>query len=157
MNETALELGMKDSKFAVAHGMHNDNNYSTALDIAKLSCHAMKLKAFRQIVVEQTRETRSQNFPGHIYKWENTNYLLKEGFDGIKTGITPTAGPCLAASIKKDDIHVAVIVLSCCSMDSRWYEVPKIVSWGVKKMQKIKTSTLRPKIKKKILKSITYI
>ncbi len=31
-------------------------------------------------------------------KWENTNKLLSEGWSGIKTGITPNAGPCLAAS-----------------------------------------------------------
>ena len=30
--------------------------------------------------------------------WTNTNRLLSEGFDGIKTGITDTAGPCLAFS-----------------------------------------------------------
>lgn len=42
MNEKAEALGMKMSNFAVAHGMHHDNNYSTALDIGRLSCHAMK-------------------------------------------------------------------------------------------------------------------
>lgn len=63
--------------------------------------------------------------------------LLKEGYDGIKTGITPTAGPCLAASIKKDGFRVIIIVLSCCSMESRWFEVPKLVTWGLKKIQKI--------------------
>ena len=33
--------------------------------------------------------------------WENTNKMLKEGWNGIKTGITPNAGPCLAASKKQ--------------------------------------------------------
>ena len=37
MNETACKHGLKDSNFAVAHGMHHYNNYSTAIDIAKLS------------------------------------------------------------------------------------------------------------------------
>ena len=27
--------------------------------------------------------------------------MLKEGWSGIKTGITPNAGPCLAASVDK--------------------------------------------------------
>lgn len=82
---------------------------------------------------------------------------MKDGYTGLKTGITWSAGPCLAASVKKDEFHVVVVVLSCCSMDSRWYEVPKLVAWGIKKVQKIKQSKMRPKIKKKILKSITYI
>ena len=83
--------------------------------------------------------------------------MLKEGFNGIKTGITPTAGPCLAASIEKDGFKICVIVLSCCSMDSRWIEVPKIINWGIKKIQKIQKSNIKGKLKKKILKSITYI
>ncbi len=28
--------------------------------------------------------------------------MLWRGFSGIKTGITPNAGPCLSASIKKN-------------------------------------------------------
>ena len=37
MNDTALKHSLLKSKFAVAHGMHHYNNYSSALDIAKLS------------------------------------------------------------------------------------------------------------------------
>jgi D-alanyl-D-alanine carboxypeptidase len=59
---------------------------------------------------------------------------LKEGYEGIKTGITPSAGPCLAASYTKDGLSVIVVVLSCCSMESRWLEVPKVISWGIKKI-----------------------
>ena len=51
MNRVAQELGLKDSNFNVAHGMHNESNYSSALDIAKLCCHAMKLRSFRDIVI----------------------------------------------------------------------------------------------------------
>jgi D-alanyl-D-alanine carboxypeptidase len=41
MNDKAEEVGMTRSHFNVAHGMHNDDNYSTALDIARLACYAM--------------------------------------------------------------------------------------------------------------------
>ena len=37
MNDAALKHGLNKSNFAVAHGMHHYNNYSSALDIAKLS------------------------------------------------------------------------------------------------------------------------
>ena len=37
MNETAQALLLQDSSFAVSHGMHHDNNYSTALDMGRLS------------------------------------------------------------------------------------------------------------------------
>ena len=157
MNEHGLKLGLKKSNFAVAHGMYNENNYSTAADIAKLCCVCMRNEQFREVVKESEHTCRSTQYSNHIYEWENTNFLLKQGYTGVKTGVTPTAGPCLAASTKKEGYHVVVVVLSCASMDSRWYEVPKLVAWGVKKMERIRQSKLKPKVKKKILKSITYI
>ena len=42
MNDTALKHGLLKSNFAVAHGMHHYNNYSSALDIAKLSRIALQ-------------------------------------------------------------------------------------------------------------------
>jgi hypothetical protein len=37
MNDTAASLNLVSSHFAVAHGMHHYDNYSTAMDVAKLS------------------------------------------------------------------------------------------------------------------------
>jgi D-alanyl-D-alanine carboxypeptidase len=56
---------------------------------------------------------------------ENTNKMLDDGFEGIKTGITETAGPCLAACYK----DLVIVVLNSKSMDSRWIEVKKLVKW----------------------------
>ena len=42
MNDTAYKHGLKASNFAVAHGMHHYNNYSSALDICKLSRIALQ-------------------------------------------------------------------------------------------------------------------
>lgn len=61
------------------------------------------------------------------YKWINTNKLLSKGYVGIKTGITNTAGPCLAAYISKKKRSYLVILLNSRSMDARWVEVMKIV------------------------------
>jgi hypothetical protein len=77
MNEHAQTLGMKRSNFAVAHGMHNDSNYSTAADIGKLCCLAMKNEAFRSIVSVSNHKYHSTVYQGHVYEWENTNLLLK--------------------------------------------------------------------------------
>ncbi len=45
-------------------------------------------------------------------EWENTNKLLRrQGFIGIKTGITITAGPCLATAYKfRDKTYICVIL-----------------------------------------------
>ena len=50
MNKTAERLDLKHSVYDSPHGLSNYNNRSSALDIAKLSTHAMKLKKFREVV-----------------------------------------------------------------------------------------------------------
>jgi D-alanyl-D-alanine carboxypeptidase len=59
-----------------------------------------------------------------VLSWENTNKLLWSGFSGTKTGITPNAGPCLSASIKKEingkEHEFVVILLKSFSMEARW-------------------------------------
>jgi D-alanyl-D-alanine carboxypeptidase len=75
----------------------------------------------------------------------------------LKTGVTPTAGPCLAASIAKEDFKLIVVVLNCKTMEHRWTEVPKLVSWAVLKINKVRGSELKPKLKKLMLKKLVHI
>ena len=43
--------------------------------------------------------SRIKNNTIYTKEWQNTNKLLgRKGWYGIKTGITPFAGPCMAAS-----------------------------------------------------------
>ena len=109
MNDTAAACGLKKSNFAVAHGMHHYDNYSSTLDIALLSRIALRTHPLLvEIVNTKNFETASKIEQGHIYKWENTNLMLwetsgrngKSAYLGIKTGITPTAGPCLCVNFK---------------------------------------------------------
>ena len=50
MNKTAERLDLKHTIYDSPHGLSNYNNRSSALDIAKLSTHAMKIKKFREVV-----------------------------------------------------------------------------------------------------------
>ena len=127
---------MKKSNFASAHGLQNLLNYSSANNISKLCFAAMKIQTFRDIVKTKNRECMSSAYPCHVYKWTNTNKLLSEdpNCTGIKTGITWAAGPCLAASMRKDNQHICVVILASCNPESRWLEIPKLVNWGVKKI-----------------------
>ena len=101
-----MKYNLKGSNWNVAHGMHHYNNYSTALDIARISRVALQKHEFLADVVN-TKEykTRSRINKDFVYDWKNTNFMLwnQDGagtYYGIKTGVTPTAGPCLAVSFK---------------------------------------------------------
>ena len=61
--------------------------------------------------------------------------LKQAGYNGLKTGITEAAGPCLSASYCKDGNHFIVILLNSKSMEARWQEVPQLVQWAVSRPQ----------------------
>lgn len=52
--------------------------------------------------------------------------LEEKGYDGLKTGITDTAGPCLASSYRclrnGETVKLLCVLLNCKSMDHRWTE-----------------------------------
>lgn len=62
---------------------------------------------------------------------------MGKGFNGLKTGITPAAGPCLAASFEKDSLHLIIILMNTKTMDNRWVEVPKLTLWAINRLNKM--------------------
>ena len=120
MNETAKKIGAKDSHFINPHGLHNDNHYTTAYDLALISCYAMKNSDFKEIVA--TKNIKIPFTTHDTYRYlTNKNKLLKEfdGATGIKTGFTKKAGRCLVGSCEKDGMELVSVVLNCGPMFER--------------------------------------
>lgn len=138
MNRTAKSIGMTNTHYVNPHGLCNKYNTSTAKDIGILCCVCMKNEIFRSIVAtpNHTGQVRDGQLGPRTITWENTNKLLSKGYDGIKTGITTNAGPCLAASIKQSGYHMVIVILGSKSMEKRWNEVPKLCEWALKKLEK---------------------
>jgi len=107
MNETAKRLGMKNTKFRNASGLHRRNQVSTARDLALLA-HAL----FRDFP-EYTPYFTVQKFRFRNRTYRNRNGLLDSypGTDGIKTGYVRASGYNLAASVHRDKRRFIGIVL----------------------------------------------
>jgi len=105
MNALAVNNGAKNTKFKNPHGMDHQGKppYSCASDIARLSICAMNKAPFAFICSQKTREVSVFTREGKKkFLIKNTNQILgMEGIDGIKTGQTSRAGPCLAVSSEK--------------------------------------------------------
>ena len=122
MNQRAAELGMEDTHFANTHGYHDPNHYTSAWDIYLMCKEAMQYETFRTIVGsvgytmpatnlhEEPREVHATN--ALISNWRVRGYLYQYA-TGIKTGSTPEAGYCLAASATKEDRNLISVVLGC--------------------------------------------
>ena len=131
MNAKADEIGCKDTHFVNANGMHNENHYSTAYDLALIAKYAMQNETFRKIVSTSTYTLPATNkFATNDRVFKNTNELiLKDDSDrvdnyyyqyatGIKTGYTSLAKNCLVASGKKDDKEYIAVILGAETTDN---------------------------------------
>jgi D-alanyl-D-alanine carboxypeptidase (penicillin-binding protein 5/6) len=120
MNEKAREIGALNSNFVNPHGLHDDNHYTTAYDLALISCYAIKNPTFKKIV--STKSTKisfsTRDYVRHI---TNKNKMLKEfdGATGIKTGYTKKAGRCLVTSCERNGLELVSVVLNCPPMFER--------------------------------------
>lgn len=75
-------------------------------------------------------------FHNRYFKWYNTNNMLNyPGYNGLKTGITDAAGPCLSASYQKGDIHLVIVLMNSKSMEARWEEIPQLVNWAKERIK----------------------
>lgn len=123
MNRKAAELGMTHSHFTNPHGLHNDNHYSTARDMALLSAYAMQNETFRTIV--SCTEYTAHSADGREIVLHSSNRLLRDAtaktytpysalYDyaiGIKTGDTHLAGKCLVAAAQRSDTIYLLVLL----------------------------------------------
>ncbi len=93
MNDRARAMGLRDTHFANPHGLDDVQNYSTALDLARLAGAAMDNAAFAGVAGLKTARVGDQTAVNH-------NKLLWRypGADGVKTGYTKAAGRILASS-----------------------------------------------------------
>jgi D-alanyl-D-alanine carboxypeptidase (penicillin-binding protein 5/6) len=104
MNALAKHLGMQRTRFVNPHGLDNLERtlpYSTAEDLARLTSYAMTKSAFRFYVSQKERKISYTSASGEqsAYLLRNTNELLGvSNIDGVKTGATNRAGPCVIIS-----------------------------------------------------------
>lgn len=139
MNRYARAFGLESTNFANAHGLGNSNNRSTAADIGKLSCISMQDPIMRDVCSKVRYECigRDQYDQPKEFIWKSGNSLLSKGFNGVKPGWTPAAGPCVASSFEKDNLHLIIVVINTKTKDSRWVEVPKLALWAINRLQKL--------------------
>ena len=136
MNEKAREIGCTHTNFENPNGLPNDNHYSTARDMAKISMYCLQNWDFRDIVATQ-RETIHWVTPSNVTKRvENTNKLLGtyKGMTGLKTGWTYAAGGCLAASAKRGDIELIAIIMHAPDTVTRFSDAEALLDYGFERV-----------------------
>lgn len=134
MNQHAMRLGMTDTNFVNSTGLPDDNHYTTATDLAKLTAALIRdFPADYEIYSEKY-------FTYNDIRQPNRNSLLwrDKTVDGVKTGHTEAAGFCLVASAKRDDMRLISVVMGADSEESRAIESQKLLTYGFRYFETVR-------------------
>jgi len=114
MNGRAKKIGAECTHFTNPSGLPDNEHYTTARDLCKIACYAMRNETFKEVV-----STRS--YKGKFRSYDNKNKMLYnyEGANGVKTGYTMKAGRCLVSSAERNGMDVVTVVLNCPDMYER--------------------------------------
>lgn len=126
MNQHAAELGMLESHFVNSTGLPHKDHYTTPNDLAKLA------RALIRDFPEHYAWYAEKQFTFNNINQYNRNKLLwrNKFVDGVKTGHTESAGFCLVASAKRDDMRLISVVLGTNSEEARAAESQKLLAYG---------------------------
>jgi D-alanyl-D-alanine carboxypeptidase (penicillin-binding protein 5/6) len=126
MNKTAGILGMQNTHYTDATGLPDPQNYTTPMDLSKLT---------RAII-----HTYPQDYQWYSQKWmtynnirqPNRNLLLWRDptVDGLKTGHTDDAGYCLVASAKRQNMRLIAVLMGDTSTHQRATDALALLNYG---------------------------
>jgi D-alanyl-D-alanine carboxypeptidase len=111
MNKKSLELGMINTSFRNASGLHEEGQYTTASDLARLAIHLKK--DFPQFY--NFFSMKEFSYQNKIIKGHNRILNEYEGADGMKTGYTAVSGYNLVSSAKNKNKRIFSVVTGCAS------------------------------------------
>ena len=108
MNDKAIKLGMYETNFSNVHGLDEDDHFTTLEDLLKLTLEAIR---YDEIIVSTNKEYfYSDAVDNNTVKYYSTNELLKQNFNGLKTGWTQKAGLTFVGLYQDSERSIITIV-----------------------------------------------
>lgn len=145
MNNKVSELGLTNTHFTNPSGMHDENHYTTAHDLAIIMKYCMKNDTFRSlsslkyctIPATNKYDVRVFNTTNELLIYDNrdvsSNYYYKYAIAG-KTGYTTQAKNCLVSVAKKENLELICVVLSAGiypdNVSSKFVDTKSIFDYG---------------------------
>lgn len=125
MNERVAQLGLKDTHFMNPNGLHNDDHYTSAYDMACIAREAWKNPSFQKICGTRTYQVKSTNkrkageiLGGQLLNhhqmingYETSGRYEKDYVIGGKTGDTSMAHSTLVTFAEKDGMQLVSVIM----------------------------------------------
>lgn len=147
MNKRAKQLGCTGTHFVNPHGLHDDNHYVTARDMALISREAFNNKMFRKIIktVEyhfpETNLVDEKRYFINHHKMISEEGMIYEDVIGGKTGFTDQAQNTLVTMAKRGNQRLVTVVLKAPGLYVSYDDTKILLDYGFDSFDNVELST----------------
>ena len=163
MNKKAEELGCVNTHFVNAHGLHDDNHYTCAKDMAIIMKAAMENKTFAKIVktteysYPKTNKTKEPRYFMNHHKMLLDDEFYYQGCVGGKTGYTDSSLNTLVTVAKKDGRKLICVVLRTNGSNKTFIETAQLFDYGFENFVREEIPITDGQTKRADILGVTYI
>lgn len=136
MTETALEMGAVNTNFTNANGLHDDNHYTTAYDMAKITLEALKDPTFEEIFTTKDYTMNATNMQDEQRNFSNQHRMMQLstyqdlGVIGGKAGTTTEAQNTLVTVAEKDGMRLIAVMMKCSDFNQMYRDTRELLEYG---------------------------
>lgn len=156
MNDRAKELGCVNTHFVNSSGLHDDQHYTCAHDLALIAREAYQNETIRKMVGTRRYEIPPTNKHVEPTPLNNTHAMLSanktskflyDGCQGGKTGYTDEARHSLVTYVERDGRKL-VCVSMCAEGNDSYKDTIALMDWGLANFHKVslEDETLQSKV-----------
>lgn len=139
MNQKAQDLGAYQTQFVTPNGLDAEGHYTTACDLGKIACYAIKNPEFLEIIQTPVHTFSERNGKRTVSVVNRDAFLTSyEGAIGIKTGFTGEAGYCFVGAASREDKTLVSVVLASGwppHKTYKWQDTKLLMDYGMEYYQ----------------------
>lgn len=141
MNSYAIGIGCTDTHFTNPSGLHDEEHYTTARDMAKIAFEAMQHEEFRAIAgsgrytLPESNMSAARVLTSHgraFFDNPQSDYYFA-GANGLKTGYHEAAGYCFVATAERNERLLIAAVFGCESYGACFRNAAALLEYGFEK------------------------
>jgi len=136
LTERAHQIGAVNSNFTNAHGLHCENHFSTAYDMALITRHAMENEDFRRYfgaarhVMPPTNKNVERNFHNHQYMLVPEIGYFRPDVTGGKVGFTHPARNTMSTTASRDGRNLICVVMYSNARTEKFRDTAALLDFG---------------------------
>jgi len=178
MNEKAKEIGCTSTNFVNPHGLHDDNQYTTAKDMYLITKYAMQYPIFEQIATSNKYTMPATNKHAESRTISHTCTMMDPNRGGtwyyeyiraIKTGTTDQSGRNLVTMAEKDAYSYTLVTMCApiyydngdtISDNLSYVDAKSLYNWAFNNWSVrtvIKTSSVKGQVKVNMVKDKEFV